>query len=218
MRPTFVRRLHFKLKGFHDGNLLNKARLQIKARAVEKPQTWYKALELSPPRPVPPNIQGKMKRLKVIKSPSVFLGEKALTYMRSTQQGRDLVRGFGGEDHFEKNFVEQQMELIKSGKSEKEAFDTVKQSMEEKLETYRTNMEEAYATIVEADGGKSLSEFVAAFTPKARLSNKTTHLPGSSLRAGPKEIAFMRALDELGFVGAMKKERKEAKDTFKKHE
>ena len=206
-RCTTLRSLKFKLKGFHDGNLLKRARLQIKNKAVAKPPVWYKALELSPPRPVPPRRQGKLKTLKVIKSPSVILGEQATSHMLATQQGRDLIRGFGGVDNFERTFTSKQMELIKNGASEKESFDTIKKDMEEQLNKYRTNMEEAYATIVEADGGKSLSEFVSTFTPKSR-TNKTTHLPASSLRAGPKEIAFMKALDELGFVQALKAEGK----------
>jgi len=206
-RGTLVRNLRFKLKGFHDANLLKQARLRITARAVEQAPVWYQALEKSPPRPVPPRAQGKLKKLKTLKSPYVILSEKLHIRAHATQNGRDLVRGFGGWDEFGNKFTTKQMELIRAGASEKESYDTVQKEMEEQLEKYQKNIEEAYATIVEAKGGTSLSEFVTKFKPKASAKSKSgPRLPGSALRAGAKEYAFMNALDELGFVQAMKRE------------
>ena len=137
------------------------------------------------------------------------MSEKLRAYMHATQEGRDLIRGFGGVENFQEKFITEQMWCIRQGDSEKEAFDKVKQYMEEELESYRGRIEEAYATIVEADGGKSLAEFVTSFTPKSRLDNdKKTQLPSSALRAGPIDVAFMKALDDLGFIKAMDEENK----------
>ena len=209
---TSLRTLHFKLKGFHDSNLLKQARLRIKARAIEDPPVWFRALELSPPRQIPPKIKGKLKKLKILQSPAAILGNKASMYMKATQAGRDTIRGFGGNQNFEKQFTIRQMKLIRDGTSEKEAFDQVHEGMEEELETYRINIEEAYSTIVEAEGGTSLSDFVNDFT---RTNSVPGLLPTSAIRAGPKDIAFMRALEELGFVEAMKQEKEQAQELHK---
>ena len=40
-------------------------------------------------------------------------------------------------------------------------------------------------------------------------------LPTSAIRAGTKDIAFMRALEELGFVEAMKQEKEQAQELHK---
>lgn len=66
---------------------------------------------------------------------------------------RRWAKSLGGNQNFEKQFTIRQMKLIRDGTSEKEAFDQVHEGMEEELETYRINIEEAYSTIVEAEGG-----------------------------------------------------------------
>jgi len=208
MKATVASLLRFKLKGFHDANLLKQARIRLRSAAIPEPPTWYGALELSPPRPVPPRIQGKLKNLKMYNSPANFLGEKAALYMLATQQGRTLVRGFGGVKNFSKEFSSRQIKLIRHGSSEGESFKIVTQELEEQLATYETKIVEAYATIVQAEGGKSLSDFVASFSPKRTVIEYDAILPSSSMRTGAKDIAFMKALDELGFIKAMEQEQK----------
>ena len=203
-RATAAPLMRFRLKSFHGArSTLTRARLQSASRTRPDP-LWLSVAEAFPPRPPPPTRRVQGRKLPLVKAPGSLLSEKVLRTMQATQDGRELMRGFGGQESFVRTFVGRQMERIRAGESEADAFAGVREDLQAELNEYKTKISEAYANVVGSkEEGMTLSEFIAQNMPEhqwLKTLEDATIITVPPSRFGPTDWAFVKALAELGIA------------------